>query len=89
MLDGAVYSPLDMEPRVGLRLQTTAPFEALLTLAVNCVIFRGSREMVDGISVTATGGTRYTSTLADLAGSATLVAVTTIVWGIAIVAGAV
>jgi hypothetical protein len=89
MLDGAMYSPFEMAPRLGLRLQTTVPFEAFLTLAVNCVIFRGSRETVDGISVTATGGSRYTSTLADLAGSATLVAVTTIVWGIAIVAGAV
>jgi hypothetical protein len=58
ILIGAVYWPFDMVPTFGLMLQLTALLEALLTFALNCAVCPTSSEIVDGLRVTATAGSR-------------------------------
>jgi hypothetical protein len=66
----------------------TAVLEVPVTVAVNCWVCETVREVVAGVSVTATG-VRLMVALADLMGSAVLVAVTVTFRALAIEAGAV
>ena len=91
MAAGAVYRPvLVMAPTLGLIDHVTAVFpEPPVTLAVNCWDWEAERRAVAGVAVTNTGASSEIEALADLVGSAVLVAVTTTVWAEAIAAGAV
>jgi hypothetical protein len=60
-----------------------------LTVAVNVWFCDGSKDTEDGVSETVTGGVSVTAAVADLVGSATLVAFTATVWEMVIEAGAV
>ena len=60
-----------------------------LTVAVNVWFCDGSKDSEDGVSETATRGVSVTVAVADLVGSATLVAFTVMVCALAIEAGAV
>ena len=74
---GAVYSPkADTAPTVGLRVQMTAVFVVPAMLAVNCCVCDVDKVEFDGLTETATGGFKVTEALADLVGSAALVAMT-------------
>jgi hypothetical protein len=87
---GAVYRPaLEIVPTVGFNDQVTAVFVAPVTPAVNCWVWEGAKEAVEGVSETATGGLRLTVALANLVESALLVAVTVTLRALAIEAGAV
>jgi hypothetical protein len=59
------------------------------TVAVNVWFPDGRKDREDGVSETVTRGVSVTAAVADLVGSATLVAVTVTVWELAIEAGAV
>jgi hypothetical protein len=91
MAAGAVYRPvLVIVPTLGLIDHVTAVFpEPPVTLAVNCWEWEAERLAVAGVTDTDTGASRVTDALADLVGSAALVAVTVTVWAKAIAAGAV
>ena len=89
MLPGAVYSPFDMVPTGGLRLQDTLALDVLATVAVNCWVCPGPKETEGGLRETDIGGKSVTSALDDFVGSATLVAVTVTVWVLETVDGAV
>jgi hypothetical protein len=56
---------------------------------VNCWACEAVSEAADGVTETVTGGLRVTVALADLVGSATLVAVTVTAWPALMVPGAV
>jgi len=89
MIAGAVYSPFEMVPTAGLRLQATAVLAALLTCALNRSVCFALRDTNEGTTVTDTEGTSVIVALADLVGYATLVALTTTVWFAEMIAGAV
>ncbi len=78
-----------MLPSAGLRVQVTVVFEVLRTVAANAWVWAWPRVTVAGVSETLTGGVSEMAALADLVGSATLVAVTVTVWAAEMVAGAV
>ena len=79
-----------MAPTLGLINHVTAVFpEPPVTFAVNCWDWEAERLAVAGVTDTDTGASSETDALADLVGSATLVAVTVTVWAEAIAAGAV
>ena len=69
--------------------QVTPVLLVPLTVAVNVWFCEGSKDTEDGVSETVSGGVSFTVAIADLAGSATLVAVTVTLWELAIEAGAV
>jgi hypothetical protein len=56
-------------------LHTTAVFDVLFTVAVNCFICPATIEIAAGLRAMLTRGSSLTLELADLLGSATLVAV--------------
>jgi hypothetical protein len=73
--DGAVYNPLlDIEPP--LEDQFTAVFVEPETVAVNCWVAPDCNDVDRGLIVMATAATTLIVAVADLVGSATLVAVT-------------
>src|ERR1019366_8217224 len=80
---------LTKPPKAGLIDQVTAVLLVPLTVAVNVWFCDGSKDTEDGVSKTVTGGVSVTVAGADLVGSATLVALTVMVWGLAIEAGVV
>ena len=63
-------------PLQSLRLQVTAVFVVFFTVAVNCWLAPVTSWTLAGETVTTTAGTIFTVAVADLAGSATDVAVT-------------
>jgi hypothetical protein len=67
---------LEMTPTAGLKDQVTAVLEVLLTVALNCRDCELVNDAVGGVTETVAGGTRFTTAVADLVGSAELVAVT-------------
>jgi hypothetical protein len=69
--------------------QVTAVLLVPLTVAVNVWFCDGSKDTEDGVSETVTEGVSVTVAVADLVGSATLVAFTVTVWELVIEAGAV
>jgi hypothetical protein len=69
--------------------QVTAVLLVPLTVAVNVWFCDGCKETEDGVNETITGGFRVMVAVADLVGSATLVAFTVTAWELAIEAGAV
>jgi hypothetical protein len=77
-----------MLPTAGFSDQVTAVFEVFATVAVNACVCDGVRVTLPGVNATLTGGVSDTVELADLVGSATLVAVTVTVCGLLIEAGA-
>src|SRR5215467_897647 len=87
---GAVYKPAVIRvPTDGFMLQVTAVLPVPLTVAVNCCWPLAVRVTDTGVTDTATVGVSATVALADLVGSATLVAVMVTVCAEEIVAGAV
>jgi hypothetical protein len=78
-----------MVPTAGLRLQVTAAFGLLATVAANCCVWAACKVAVGGATVTFTGDLRFTVAVADLVGSAALVAVTVTACGEEIDGGAV
>ena len=66
----------------------TALLEAPPTVAVNCWVWETVRAAESGVNEMLTGGASVTVALADLVGSAALVAFTVTVCGADIVAGA-
>lgn len=80
---GGVYNPLALivPSEAGLMLQVTAVFVAPLTLAANCCVCPTPSVTVPGVMLTATED-RVKMAIPDLLLSATLVAVTTTVWGL-------
>ena len=87
---GAVYKPAAvMLPTTGLSDHVMAVLEVPPTVAVYCWVWEAVRMAASGVNEMLTGGVRVTVALADLVGSATLVAFTVTVCGVVIVAGAV
>jgi hypothetical protein len=78
-----------MVPTAWLRLQVTAAFGVLATVAANCCVWAACKVAVGGATDTLTGGLRFTVAVANLVGSAALVAVTVTVCDAEIDAGAV
>jgi hypothetical protein len=78
--EGAVYSPADDKvPKIGFMDQVTAVFGVPVTVAVNWRLCEADRLTLAGLIETDTagaGGVNAATALADLVGSATLVAVT-------------
>ena len=72
---GAVYNPLDKLPTDGVMDQFTPVSELPVTIAANCKRCTGASTAVAGLMLTLTlVGRSSTTALADLEGSATLVA---------------
>jgi hypothetical protein len=69
--------------------QVTAVLLVPLTVAVNVWFCDGSKDTEDGVSETVSGRVSVTVAVTDLVGSATLAAVTVMVWELVIEAGAV
>ena len=80
---------LDTVPTAGLTDQVTAVFDGPLTVAVNCWVWDAVRDAVNGVRETVAGGARPMLALADLVGSAALVALTVTFCALEIEAGAV
>ena len=80
---------LETVPTAGFKDQVTAVFDDPLTAAVNCWVWDAVRDAVNGVRETVTGGASATLALADLVGSAALVAVTVTVCALEIEVGAV
>ena len=78
-----------MLPTAGLSVQVTALLEAPPTVAVYCWVWATARVADSGVNEIVTGGVRVTVAVADLVGSATLVAFTVTVCAVATLAGAV
>src|ERR1017187_2383161 len=77
----------EIVPTAGLSVHVTAVLEVPPTVAVYCWVWVAARVAESGVNEIVTGGLSVTVALADLVGSATLVAVTVTVWAAAIVAG--
>jgi hypothetical protein len=86
--DGAVYNPFTKDPTLGLRDQLTPVFNVPVTLALNWLEPPALRVIDAGESVMETGASVIVA-LADLVGSAMLVAFTVTVCWLLIEAGAV
>ena len=67
---------LTKPPKAGFSDHVTPVLLVPLTVAVNVWFCDGCKETEDGVSETVTGGVSATVALADLVGSATLVAFT-------------
>ena len=78
-----------MLPTAGLSDQFTPLLVEPLTVAVNCWVWEPARVAESGVNEIVTGGLSVTVALADLVGSATLVAFTVTVCAAGMVAGAV
>ena len=78
-----------MVPTAGFKDQVTLVLLLPVTVAASCCVWEAVREAVVGVIETLTGGVRATLALADLVGSAALVAVTAMVWALETEAGAV
>ena len=78
MVAGAVYAPLLMDPNGGLMVQVTDGSVAFVTVAVNVAPCEGPTDTLAGLTLTETaaGAINRARLLADLVGSAELVAVT-------------
>jgi hypothetical protein len=81
--------PVEIVPVAGFNDHVTPVLAAPVTVAVNCWVFEAVSEVVEGVSETVTGGLRLMVALADLVGSAVLVAFTVTFCALAIEAGAV
>src|ERR1039458_452387 len=89
MLAGAVYRPLlERPPAAGLADQVTAVLEPPATVAVNCCVWPAVSDTAVGDIVTVIAD-NVTVALADLVGSARLVAVTVTCCPVGMLAGAV
>ena len=80
---------LDNVPTAGLTDHVTAVFCEPVTVAANCRVWDATSDAEVGVIDTATGGTSATLALADLVGSAALVALTITVCPLEIELGAV
>ena len=80
---------LETLPTAGLTDQATAVFDDPLIIAVNCWVWETVSDAVAGVTDTLAGGVSAMLALADLVGSAALVALTVTVCALAIEAGAV
>lgn len=90
ILDGAVYRPAeDIAPTDGLSDQVTAVSLVPETVGVNCCVLEGAKLTVYGLRDTVIVWRSVITAVAVFEESATLVAVTVTVWGLAIEAGAV
>src|ERR1019366_4622382 len=90
MLAGAVYRPAaEIVPTFGLSVHVTALLEVPPTVAVYCWVWEPASVAESGVNEIVTGGLSVTVALADLVGSATLVAFTVTVCAAEMVAGAV
>ena len=78
-----------MVPTAGLSSHVTVLLEVPPTVAVYCWVWAAARVADSGVNEMLTGGVSVTVTLADLVGSATLVAVTVTAWAALMVPGAV
>jgi NAD(P)H-hydrate repair Nnr-like enzyme with NAD(P)H-hydrate dehydratase domain len=76
-------------PTAGLTDQVTAVLDEPVTVAVNWLVWETVSDAVAGFTDTLTGGARAMLALADLVGSAALVAMTVTVCALEIEAGAV
>ena len=76
-------------PTTGSSDQVTLVLLVPVTVAVNCWVFKAERFTEAGLRLTTGGGNKLTLALADWLVSATLVAMTLIVWPAPIAAGAV
>jgi hypothetical protein len=76
-------------PTAGFRDQVTLVLLLPVTVAVSCCVWEAVREAVVGVTETLTGRVSAKLALADLVGSAALVAVAAIVWALVTEAGAV
>jgi hypothetical protein len=76
-------------PNAGLNDHVTPVLLVPVTVAVKVRFCNGCKDTEDGVSETVTGGSKVTVAVANLVGSATLVAVTATVWELEIEAGAV
>jgi hypothetical protein len=86
---GAVYRPAEeIVPTAGLSDHVTALLEVPPTVAVYCWVWATARVAESGVNEMLTGGLSVTVALADLVGSAALVAVTVTVCGPLSAAGA-
>src|ERR1035437_6726511 len=79
----------EIVPTVGLSVHVTALLEVPPTIAAYCWVWAAARVAESGVSEIVTGGVSVTVALADLVGSARLVAFTLTVWELVIEAGAV
>ena len=79
---------LETVPTAGLTDQVTPVLDEPVTVAVNCWAWEVVRDLVNGVRETATGVSAMLA-LADLVGSAALVALTVTVCALVIEAGAV
>ena len=79
----------EIVPTAGLSVHVTALLEDPPTVAVKFWVWAAVRVAESGVSEMLTGGASVTVALADLVGSATLVAFTVTVCAAAMVAGAV
>ena len=94
---GAEYKPpLEIVPTAGFTDHETPALAVPVTVAMNCWVCETVSEVLKGVSETVTGegvstviGMRVTVALADMAGSAVLVAFTVTFAALAIEAGAV
>src|ERR1019366_6242625 len=78
-----------MLPMAGLNDHVTAVLEVPPTVAAYCWVWAAARVAESGDNEMLTGGVSVTVAVADLVGSATLVAFTVTVWELVIEAGAV
>jgi hypothetical protein len=86
---GAEYKPpLEIVPTAGLTDHETPALAVPVTVAMNCWVCETVSEVMEGVSETVTG-MRVTVALADMVGSAVLVAFTVTFAALAIEAGAV
>jgi hypothetical protein len=79
----------EIVPTAGLSVHVTALLEVPPTVAVYCRVWAAVRVAESGVNEIVTVGVSVTVALADLVGSATLVAFTVTVCAAAMVAGAV
>jgi hypothetical protein len=70
---------LEIDPTAGLSDQVTAAFIVPVTAAVNCCDCEAANETAEGVIVMLTAGVSETLAVADLVGSAALMALTTTV----------
>ena len=79
----------EIVPTAGFRDQVTLVLVLPVTVALSCCFWEAVREAFVGVTETLTGRVSAKLALADLVGSASLVAVAAMVWELERVAGAV
>ena len=80
---------LETVPTAGFTDHVTPVYDDPLTVATNCWVWDALSEAVNGVRETVTDGARPMLALADLVGSAALVALTVTICALEIEAGAV